>query len=123
VTFRILHLTFDCTDPGALADFWCAALGFRRTELGHQMVAEAIPPEGVQAPKLLFIRVAEPKTAKNRLHVDLAVPDRDSLVRHMLDLGATKVGEYDEWGSSWVTLQDPEGNEVCIAQEPSSPPT
>ncbi|CAA9216963.1 MAG: hypothetical protein AVDCRST_MAG76-466 [uncultured Acidimicrobiales bacterium] len=116
--FRIRHLTFDCGDPGALADFWCAALGYRRTELGDQHVAEAIPPEGVQAPALLFIKVPEPKTAKNRLHVDLAVADRDAVVQRMLDLGATKVGEYDEWGTQWVTLRDLEGNEVCVAQDP-----
>ncbi len=117
MTFRILHLTFDCADPGALADFWCASLGYRRTELGLEMVAEAIPPEDVQAPRLLFIRVPEPKTAKNRMHIDLSVPDRAGLVRRMLGLGATEVGRYDEWGSSWITLRDPEGNEVCIAQD------
>jgi len=39
-------------------------------------------------------------------------------MRRMLDLGATKVGEYDEWGTQWVTLRDPEGNEVCIARDP-----
>jgi len=120
VTFRVLHLTFDCANPGVLADFWCEALGYRRTELGHEMVAEAIPPEGVQAPKLLFIRVPEPKTAKNRLHVDLAVPDRDAVVQRMLALGATQVGEYDEWGTAWVTLRDPEGNEMCVAQDPAA---
>ncbi len=119
MTFRILHLTFDCADPGALADFWCAALGYERTPLGDKNVAEAAPPDGVEAPKLLFIKVPEPKVAKNRLHVDLAVSDRDTVVRRMLDLGATKVGEYDEWGSQWVTVRDPEGNEVCIAHDPS----
>ncbi len=118
MTFRILHLTFDCADPGALADFWCAALGYRRTELVGESVAEAVPPEGVPAPKLLFIKVPEPKTAKNRVHVDIAVPDRDAVVQRMLDLGATKVGEYDEWNTQWVTLRDPEGNEVCIASDP-----
>lgn len=118
MTFRILHLTFDCADPGALADFWCAVMGYERTPLGLEMVAEAVPPDGVEAPKLLFVKVPEPKTAKNRLHVDFAVPDRAGFVQRMLDLGATKVGEYDEWGSEWVTMRDPEGNEVCIAQDP-----
>jgi len=117
MTFRVIHLTFDCADPGALADFWCAALGYRRTELGLEMVAEAVPPEDVEAPKLLFIKVPEPKVAKNRMHVDLAVADRAAVVQRMLDLGATQVGDYDEWGSSWTTLRDPEGNEVCIAQD------
>jgi len=100
VTFRVIHLTFDCANPGALADFWCAALGYRRTELGLEMVAEAVPPEDVEAPKLLFIKVPEPKSAKNRMHVDLAVADRAAVVQRMLDLGATKVGDYDEWGST-----------------------
>jgi hypothetical protein len=118
VTFRVLHLTFDCADPGALADFWCQALGYSQTDLVGENVAEAVPPAGVQAPKLLFIKVPEPKTAKNRMHVDLAVPDRDTVVQRMLDLGATKVGEYDEWNTQWVTLRDPEGNEVCIARDP-----
>ena len=120
MTFRVLHLTFDCADPGALADFWCQALGYSRTELAGEFVAEAVPPAGVQAPKLLFIKVPEPKTAKNRMHVDIAVPDRDAVVRRMLDLGATEVGEYDEWGTQWVTLRDPEGNEVCIARDPAA---
>ena len=123
MTFRVLHLTFDCTDPGALADFWCAALGYQRTALGHEMVAEAIPPEDVQAPELLFIKVPEPKTAKNRMHLDIAVPDRDAVVQRMLSLGATHVGEYDEWGTAWVTLQDPEGNEVCIARDGATRPS
>ncbi len=73
---------------------------------------------GLDPPSLQFIKVPEPKAAKNRLHIDLAVPDRDGVVRRMVDLGATKVGEYDEWGTQWVTLRDPEGNEVCIARDP-----
>lgn len=117
MTFRVLHLTFDCADPGALADFWCRALGYTRTELSNEFVAEARPPEDVVAPKLLFIKVPEPKTAKNRVHLDIAVPDRDAVVQRMLDLGATHVGEYDEWDTQWVTLRDPEGNEVCVARE------
>lgn len=117
MSFRVLHVTFDCTDPGALADFWCAALGYRRSALVGEYVAEAVPPEGAQAPKLLFLKVPEPKTAKNRMHLDIGVPDRDAVVQRMLGLGATKVGEYDEWNTQWVTLRDPEGNEVCIARD------
>src|SRR5215213_4031735 len=44
VSFRVLHLTFDCADPGALAGFWCAALGYTRTDLANDFVAEAAPP-------------------------------------------------------------------------------
>lgn len=118
MTFRLLHVTFDCADPGALAGFWCAALGYSRTELASDAVAEAVPHEGVLAPKLLFIRVPESKTAKNRMHLDIAVPDRDAVVQRMIDLGATEVGEYDEWDTRGVTLRDPEGNELCVARDP-----
>jgi hypothetical protein len=99
VTFRILHVTFDCADPAGLADFWCAALGYTRTELGNDLVAEARPPADVVAPRLLFIKVPEAKTAKNRVHLDIAVPDHRAVAQRMLDLGATKVGEYDEWST------------------------
>ena len=120
MTFRVLHLTFDCADPGALADFWCAALGYEATPLRSEFVAEAAPPDGLEAPKLLFLKVPEPKTAKNRMHVDLGVADPEVVVQRMLGLGATKVGDYDEWGTRWTTLRDPEGNEVCIAHDPRS---
>ena len=66
---------------------------------------------------LLFIPVAEGKTAKNRQHLDLA-PDegtRDEWVERALALGATVVGDHrTPEGPGWVTLADPEGNEFCI---------
>jgi hypothetical protein len=62
---------------------------------------------------LLFGAVPEPKTVKNRLHLDFRPDDRDREVERMLALGATRadVGQGEE---SWVVLADPEGNEFCI---------
>ena len=57
------------------------------------------------------------KTAKNRMHVDLAAADRGAEVARLVELGATRVTDMEEWGYEWTVLQDPEGNEFCIAQE------
>ena len=67
---------------------------------------------------MLFIEVPEAKTVKNRLHLDL-VPTggrtREEEVGRLLDLGATPVADLrTPDGRGWVTLADPEGNELCV---------
>ena len=62
----------------------------------------------------MFIQVPEGKKAKNRFHVDLASENWLADVEHVLALGATRLGEYEESGAKWVTLADPEGNEFDI---------
>ena len=61
-------------------------------------------------------RVPEPKTAKNRMHLDLTAPDPEAEVARLVELGATRVADMEEWGDQWTVLQDPEGNEFCVAQ-------
>jgi predicted enzyme related to lactoylglutathione lyase len=62
----------------------------------------------------MFIRVPERKTAKNRMHIDLGTPDLEAETERVLGLGAELVGRYDEYGTTWATFRDPEGNEFCI---------
>lgn len=66
--------------------------------------------------RVLFLRVPEPKTAKNRLHVDLHYgPERrDAAVKHLEGLGATVIRVVQEPGSFHVTMADPEGNEFDV---------
>jgi hypothetical protein len=66
--------------------------------------------------RLLFQQVPEPKTAKNRLHLDLHVgPDRrDTEVVRLRELGATVLREVKEPGTHHVVMADPEGNEFCV---------
>ncbi|PSJ30481.1 glyoxalase [Streptosporangium nondiastaticum] len=69
------------------------------------------------AATLLFIRVDDPKTVKNRVHLDLQPQDRtrDEEVERLLALGATLQGNHRRPdGTGWVTLHDPEGNEFCV---------
>ncbi len=84
--------------------------------------ASAIRPPGVsdeearRGQRLLFQAVPEPKQAKNRVHLDLNVGhDRiDEEVQRLLDLGATLLYRYEGPEGRWVTLADPEGNELCV---------
>ncbi|GAB2974412.1 VOC family protein [Streptomyces pseudoechinosporeus] len=66
--------------------------------------------------RLLFQRVPEPKTVKNRLHIDVHTEpgQRDAEVARLTDLGATVQREVKEPGGEWVLMTDPEGNEFCV---------
>ena len=139
-----LQVVFDAADPEQLAAFWGEALGYKEEDppagfASWQAWAEAngipsgdwgnyasrVDPEGA-GPRLFFQRVPEPKTAKNRVHLDLSVSggpgtpmeERRANVAAAVDravaAGATRVKAYDEAGQHWVVLQDPEGNEFCL---------
>ncbi|MEE2040313.1 VOC family protein [Nocardiopsis sp. CT-R113] len=83
------------------------------------------PPPLPQGPPLLFIGVPEPKTLKNRLHLDLeAAPGstRDTEVERLLALGATLLHDLRGGRSTdWAVLADPEGNEFCVGRADHEP--
>ena len=64
----------------------------------------------------MFVKVAEPKTAKNRMHLDLMTADPETDVARLVGLGATRVRGMEEYGYTWIVMTDPEGNEFCIAK-------
>ena len=106
----------DSTDPGRVADFWQAALGWRRTfEDADEVVLE--PPEGSPedgvSPDILFLRVPEAKSVKNRLHLDLRPVDQAAEVARLESLGARRV-DIGQGDQTWVVLADPDGNEFCV---------
>ncbi len=117
MTIRVQCLCIDSRDPGSLASFWTDVLGWRRTyDSDHEVVLEppkGSPEDGV-APDLLFLRVPEEKSVKNRLHLDLRPDDQDAEVRRVEGLGARRVSVGQGADVSWVVLADPEGNEFCI---------
>lgn len=108
-------LTIDCTDVARVSGFWSAALGRPIAPEASEFFA-IIPPTGPEGLSWLFIAVPEPKTAKNRMHPDFHSTDRQADIERLLDLGAERVGDYDEWGTAWTTLRDVEGNEFCVAE-------
>ncbi|GAA2639288.1 VOC family protein [Streptomyces vastus] len=66
--------------------------------------------------RLLFQRVPEPKTVKNRLHIDVHTKpgQRESEIARLTGLGAAVLREVKEPGGEWVLMTDPEGNEFCV---------
>jgi catechol 2,3-dioxygenase-like lactoylglutathione lyase family enzyme len=67
--------------------------------------------------RILFQEVPEPKTVKDRIHLDLLVgaEQREAEVERLVGLGATVLAEVEEHGTHHTTMADPEGNEFCVA--------
>jgi hypothetical protein len=114
----IRTLTFDCTgDPYDLGLFWSELLGRPLAEDDKPGDPEALLRDPSGGPRLLFVRVPEGKSAKNRIHFDLQPQGRTRAqeVARALSLGARQMADHTRPdGGGWVTLADPEGNEFCV---------
>jgi hypothetical protein len=117
VTLSVDTLTIDCHDPKLLADFWCAALGYRLDEIDEEDAV--VKPADGPGWTMLFQIVPEGKSVKNRLHLDLRpTGSMAEEVARLEQLGATAIGRVDEGGSFWTVMADPEGNELCVLRGP-----
>jgi hypothetical protein len=101
----------EAADPAALGRWWVTALEW--VVVNDDPEEFEIRPEADRMPGLLFVRAAEPKAQKNRLHLDFRPVDQDSAVARFLDLGAT-YADIGQGEQTWVVLRDPEGNEFCV---------
>jgi predicted enzyme related to lactoylglutathione lyase len=118
---RLVQIAINARDNSALGQFWAQALGWSVT--GDRPGETNIEPAGVAYPDpaavcIDVLAVPEPKTVKNRVHIDLATTSaahHADLVAHLQDLGATPadVGQGDV---RWTVLADPEGNEFCVLE-------
>jgi hypothetical protein len=138
-----IQVVFDAADPGRLAGFWALALGYAteppppgfatweefgrsiglpEEEFGDQ--ASLVDPEDA-GPRLYFQRVAEGKTAKNRVHLDVRVAgrqvsgdERDRLIEQhvarLAEAGGSVAWRTSDARGSAVVMRDPEGNEFCV---------
>ncbi|HEY4604457.1 MAG TPA: VOC family protein [Blastococcus sp.] len=136
------QVTIDCSSPHELADWWAEALGWqvepqdesfiqRMVQTGAAAESDtarhrgalvwkdgaAITSPDAGRPRMLFQRVPEPKTVKNRLHLDVRVgPERrETEIARLLTLGATELWRASQGPYEWATLADPEGNEFCVS--------
>jgi predicted enzyme related to lactoylglutathione lyase len=116
-----LVIVLDCNDLDRMAEFWAAALGYVRMHT-QEPYTSVEPPEGEHGVELLLQRVPErkQKKTKNRLHLDIRVPDLDAEVERLTALGANVLTSEPvvEFGWGWHILADPEGNEFCVLQPP-----
>ena len=150
---RDFQVTFDAADPIALSRFWAEALRYvlqppPGREIGpdedpieawmevleaagvpedqRDAASAIIDPEGTR-PRVFFQKVPEPKTAKNRVHLDVrAAPGLEGDERmavlesecdRLVALGATRVQRSEPappMSAGFIVMQDPEGNEFCL---------
>jgi hypothetical protein len=101
----------DSRDPSSLGRWWADALGW--VVVNDDPEEFEIRPSADRVPGLLFVAVPDPKSVKNRLHLDFRPDDRDAEVVRLLSLGATRA-DVGQGARSWVVLVDPEGNEFCV---------
>ncbi|WP_069386003.1 VOC family protein [Cellulosimicrobium cellulans] len=138
-----VQVTFDAADPRALGAFWAEVLGYVQQpppdgfeDWEAAMTAWGVPPERFgdhyalvdpdgDGPRIWFQRVPEPKSAKNRVHLDVnvgaGVTDADERAarirghaRRLVSCGGTVQREVEENGERWIVMLDPEGNEFCL---------
>lgn len=130
------QITVDCDDAELMSVFWSKALGYvvEPPPAGYLswedfLRANSIPippPRSISAivdpeevgPRILFLRVPEPKSMKNRVHLDIRAGRREgeklAKVAELTAAGATEVRRVEENGGWWMVMTDPEGNEFCV---------
>jgi hypothetical protein len=126
---RFHDVVFDCWHPASLARFWAHAvdgyavapyddaelerlrsIGIDDPEDDPGVIVEPASPG--PRPRLYFQKVPEPKTVKNRVHLDLRAADVDAEVARLVARGARELARH----GTLVTLADPEENEFCVDQ-------
>lgn len=117
MTSSVQAITFDCGNALELSAFWSGVLGIDVDAGNDESGAffQSIGMKGSMTPAMMFIQVPEGKSAKNRMHLDLATPDMAAEVERLVALGGTVVHEKNEHNVNWTTLTDPEGNEFCVS--------
>lgn len=140
-----IQIAVDAADPHLLCRFWAAALDYEIEDAHDQieglLAAGVLPADEVievggrkafrtgaacrhrdglaAGPRLLFQTVPEPKSGKNRVHLDLHShldeATREVEAARLVELGAMRLWDGQQGPHTWITLADPEGNEFCLA--------
>jgi hypothetical protein len=140
------QVVIDCHAPHVLADWWAEAIGWvvepTDEDFIRKMIAEGYAteadttthrgalvwkegaairhpdgPETGARKRILFQLVPEPKTVKNRVHLDIWVgPENvEKELARLVAAGATELHRGRQGPHTWVTIADPEGNELCLS--------
>jgi hypothetical protein len=103
----LAEIVVDTSDAVGISTWWADVLGAERRDHGNDY-SYLQPVPGAPFQSLVFVPVPEPKTAKNRIHIDVTTPD----VQLLVDAGARLLRAPDAQ-ISWSVLADPDGNEFC----------
>jgi hypothetical protein len=115
-TSSLRDICFDCAAQHRVARFWAEVLGYTvRASDPEDTPDDPValePPEG--GIRIWFNKVPEPKVVKNRVHIDINMPNSAEIDR-LQQLGARVLREIhdDDGAVQWTIMADPEGNEFC----------
>lgn len=140
------QVTVDCADPHVLAEWWAEAIGWEVEPTDEAFIREMVTkgfatddetrtyngklvwrtgaainhpdtPPGALRRRILFQLVPEPKTVKNRVHLDLRIGAEriEEELERLTARGATFLHRGQQGPHSWITIADPEGNELCLS--------
>lgn len=103
------------TDVERAADFWTAALGYRRLPRPFAGWANVLEPSAGPGTRLALQLSDTPPPDHPRIHLDLHTEDPATEVARLLSLGATRV-DWDSYPADpdFVVLADPDGNRFCV---------
>jgi 4a-hydroxytetrahydrobiopterin dehydratase len=105
---RAMELGIDSMDADRIRPFWAAVLGY------HDHGGYLVDPMGV-GPSVWFQQMTEPRTQRNRIHIDVIVPHDIAEQRVADALAAGGVLVTDKYARSWWVLADADGNEACVS--------
>ena len=116
---RIFEVAIDANEPERLRPFWAAALRYVE-QVTAEGAVDLVDPAG-RGPTVWFQHVPEPKTVKNRVHLDIRVPrtERSQLAHQLVSLG----GRVLRVQPRFTVLADAEGNEVCLTDDTQDHPS
>jgi predicted enzyme related to lactoylglutathione lyase len=116
MSISVLAISFDARNAARLARFWAQVLRRSVNDGATEDFASiAADTDSGLGPVLMFHKVPEGKTVKNRLHFDLQAADVITEADRLTSLGAQQVRSLAENNSRWISFLDPEGNEFDLA--------
>ncbi len=118
MALSLLGVVVDCRDSLAQMHWWADVLGHRVSERNTDEYEVSDPSSG--GTPLYFMNVPEPKSMKNRLHVDITVDGPlGEGVNQLVAIGARLIELRQDPETlanpdTWAVMADPEGNEFCV---------
>jgi Glyoxalase-like domain len=110
-------VVIDCNDFPAMLEFWQHALRYVPREPPEQDWAVLTDPDARHV-NVSLQKVPEPRSGKNRLHLDLYADDAEAEAERLIALGATRHPRESEPGEDFIALFDPEGNVFDVVLKP-----
>lgn len=122
MTAQLSAVVINAQDLDRVREFW--------SQLLEVTVAREVPgffvwlkPQAGSGISVAVQKVPDPKPdVRNRLHLDLAVDDREAVRQRVIDLGGSHVEDHEISGFAWSVMADPEGNEFCLGVHSDTAP-